>query len=160
MVASVSAAMAEVEAMEVENEVFEDGQGGHGWEEDVVGEAKDAEAENKDFNKNEAGWKQAWAEKKVVSKKEAAWGTREWMCQCSKHLSNIETRMMEGEFLGHEVVRQIGLLLTSFTPPPMGDWGWLLRQAQDIGVRTMRQLVRYYLRERERESEAEAQRES
>ena len=69
-----------------------------------------------------------------------------WMKACSAHLSNIEKRLMEAEYLGHEVVRQITMLLTSFSPAPRGDWGWLWRQALDIGVRTMRQLVKSYLR--------------
>ena len=46
-----------------------------------------------------------------------------WMRQCSKHLSHIEARLMEGEYLGHEVVRQIGILLRTFSPPPGGTGG-------------------------------------
>ena len=42
-----------------------------------------------------------------------------WMRQCSKHLSHIEKRLMEGEYLGHEVVRQVGQLLEQFSPPPL-----------------------------------------
>ena len=74
-----------------------------------------------------------------------------WMKACSAHLSNIEKRLMEQEYLGHEVVRQITMLLTTFSPYPRGDWGWLLRQALDIGVRTMRQLVKYYLRDEQKD---------
>ena len=85
-----------------------------------------------------------------VGSDEAAVG---WMRQCSKHLSHIEARLMEGEYLGHEVVRQIGILLQTFSPPPRGEWGWLLRQALDVAVRTTRQLARYYLRNGEEKSE-------
>ena len=45
------------------------------------------------------------------------------MKQCSKHLSNIELRLMESEFLGHEVVRQITILLTTISPPPLVEIG-------------------------------------
>ena len=51
---------------------------------------------------------------------------------------------MEEAFLGHEVVRQIGILLEGFSPPPRGDFGWLLRRTQDIGTRTLRQLIAKY----------------
>ena len=67
-----------------------------------------------------------------------------WMRQCSKHLSHIEGRMMEGALLGHEVVRQMLMFWTSFVPYPMGDWGWVLRKAMDIGVRALRYLVKTY----------------
>ena len=68
------------------------------------------------------------------------------MKQCSKHLSHIETRMMEESFMGHEVVRQISTHIEAFSPPPRGDWGWLFRKCTDIGVRTLRQLVKCYHR--------------
>ena len=67
-----------------------------------------------------------------------------WMRQCSKHLSHIEGRMMEEGYMGHEVVRQIMILLDSFCPAPFGDWGWMLRKSQDIAVKTVRQLVLVY----------------
>ena len=70
--------------------------------------------------------------------------TVEWMRQCSKHLHHIEMRTMEGELLGHEVVRQMLQFWTSFIPGPIGDWGWMLRKALDIGVRALRFLVRTY----------------
>ena len=41
-----------------------------------------------------------------------------WMRQCSKHLTHIESRLMESEFLGHEVMRQVGMLIEQFSPPP------------------------------------------
>ena len=66
------------------------------------------------------------------------------MKQCSKHLCHIEGRLMETEFLGHEVVRQVGMLIDGFRPVPYGDWGWFMRSAQDIAVRTLRHLVRIY----------------
>ena len=49
---------------------------------------------------------------------------------------------MESEFLGHEVVRQLMSLMASWDF--RGDWGWLLRNCQDIAVRTLRQLQRLY----------------
>ena len=50
--------------------------------------------------------------------------------------------MMETEFMGHEVVRQIMNLTSTWSPH--GDWGWLMRKSQDIAVRTLRQLRRLY----------------
>ena len=70
----------------------------------------------------------------------------DWMEVCSKHLHNIEGRLMESEYLAHEVVRQIMSLITTWIPAPRGDWGWLLRRCTDIGVRQLRQLTRYYMR--------------
>ena len=67
-----------------------------------------------------------------------------WMRQCSKHLSHMEVRMMEEGYLGHEVVRQAMNKLDEFTPPPKGDWGYIMRHLHDIGVRSMRQLVKTY----------------
>ena len=70
--------------------------------------------------------------------------TVEWMRQCSKHLHHIEMRAMEGELLGHEVVRQMMQFWCSFVPGPLGDWGWMLRKGLDISVRSLRFLVRTY----------------
>ena len=67
-----------------------------------------------------------------------------WLEQISKHLHHIEGRLMEEGFLGHEVVRQIGILLEGFSPPPRGEFGWLLRRTQDIGTCTLRQLISKY----------------
>ena len=67
-----------------------------------------------------------------------------WMRQCSKHLSHLEHRKMEEAFLGHEVVRQMMQIWEQFSPPPRGDWGWILRKALDYGVRALRNLVRLY----------------
>jgi len=67
-----------------------------------------------------------------------------WMRQCSKHLAHIEGRLMENEYFGHEVVRQVGMAIESFRPSPYGDWGWMMRKCQDIAVRTLRHLVRIY----------------
>ena len=69
---------------------------------------------------------------------------RQWVQQCSKHLSHIEKRLMEDEYLGHEVVRMVMQLLSGFSPAPYGDWGWLLRKCMDIAVKALRQLVRVY----------------
>ena len=43
-----------------------------------------------------------------------------WLEQCSKHLRHIEGRLMEAEFMGHEVVRQVMILLDTFSPHPGG----------------------------------------
>ena len=67
-----------------------------------------------------------------------------WMRQCSKHLSHIEGRLMEEAYLGHEVVRQVCMCLEQFCPEPFGQWGWFLRKVTDIGVKTVRQLVKVY----------------
>ena len=66
------------------------------------------------------------------------------MRQCSKHLSHIEARLMENGYLGHEVVRQLMQIIEGFCPPPFGDWGFMMRKAQDIAVRTLRELVKVY----------------
>lgn len=67
-----------------------------------------------------------------------------WLEQISKHGAFIEGRMMEQSFMGHEVMRQIMICLEAFSPPPRGDWGWMLRKCTDIGVRALRQLVSIY----------------
>ena len=51
---------------------------------------------------------------------------------------------MESQFLGHEVVRQMCEMWSSFRPTPWGDWGWLLRKGLDIGVRALRALMKTY----------------
>ena len=66
------------------------------------------------------------------------------MKQVSKHLVHVKKRMMEAEYLGHEVVRQYVIALMDFSPPPRGDWGWMLRKCQDIAVRQLRQLQKLY----------------
>ena len=68
----------------------------------------------------------------------------EWMAQCSKHLSHIEKRAMWQDPLGHEMMRQFAQLIEAFSPPPRGDWGWLLRRAEDMGTRGVRQLMKTY----------------
>ena len=45
------------------------------------------------------------------------------MRQISKHLSHIEKRSMESEFIGHEVVRQVCGIIETFCPPPLGGIG-------------------------------------
>jgi hypothetical protein len=72
-----------------------------------------------------------------------------WLRQRSAHLRHIENRLMEDVFLGHEVVRILVALMLGFTPPPRGDWGWLMRRSQDIAVRALRQLVLVYMRQHE-----------
>ena len=44
----------------------------------------------------------------------------EWLMQISKHLTHCEERLMMGNLMGHEVVRQIGILIEAFSPPPVG----------------------------------------
>ena len=65
----------------------------------------------------------------------------DWAKMCSQHLSFLERRKMESQFLGHEVVRQMNEIWSQFRPPPRGDWTWLLRKAQDFGVRALRAIV-------------------
>ena len=77
------------------------------------------------------------------------WKVLGWVKNVSKHLSHIEMRMMHSEILGHEVVRQVQQLLDGFSPPPRGDWGWLLRHVTDLGVSSMRQMTKYYMRSSE-----------
>ena len=87
------------------------------------------------------------SEEKEVTLKDLFWTMKQseaWQRQCSKHLSHIERRTMESEFLGHEVVRMFLELIMSFSPSPCGDWGWLLRKSHDIMVRAQRQLMTLY----------------
>ena len=42
----------------------------------------------------------------------------DWLRQISKHLTHIESRLMTGNLMGHEVVRHIGILIEAFSPPP------------------------------------------
>ena len=112
-------------AMGVE-EQLEDGQGGAGLED----EAK-AEGEKQELLKKEWGAvrnKEAeWGAVRNNEAKEASggkeWGLVRWMEQCSKHLSHLEVRMMESDYLGHEVVRQITNLLLTFSTPSGGGIG-------------------------------------
>ena len=69
---------------------------------------------------------------------------RNWVIQCSQHLSHIETRAMWADVLGHEMMRHFMNLIEGFSPPPRGDWGWLLRGAEDICMHGVRQLIRCY----------------
>ena len=87
-----------------------------------VGEAKEEEKDEVQKTVDEALEKpgEAWKED------EAEPGEFNWMKQCSKHLSHMEHRMMEGEFLGHEVVRQIQILMTTFFAAPQGGLGLAL----------------------------------
>ena len=121
----------------------------------VSPEMRAVEEEKKDENQGEASDEEKNDDEKKAAKKKwyGAWQSEDdwkfpmnWMKQCSKHLSHIETRLMESEYLSHEVVRQLMQLILGCSPPPRGDFGWLLRKCTDIGVRHLRQLVRYYLR--------------
>ena len=51
---------------------------------------------------------------------------------------------MTSTFMGHEVVRRVMQTLDSFTPPPRGGWGWMLRTRIDIGVAAMRAILGCY----------------
>ena len=70
----------------------------------------------------------------------------QWCENCSKHLLHVEARLMEHEFLAHEVVRQVRQLLTRHRPYPRPDWGYLVRNCLDLSVRTLRNMAKYYLR--------------
>ena len=115
-------------AMEVE-EQHEDGQGGLGLEDEAKAEGEKQELLKKEWGavrNKEAEWgavrnnEAEWGAVRNNEAKEASegkeWGLVRWMEQCSKHLSHLEVRMMESEFLGHEVVRQITNLLLTFSP--------------------------------------------
>ena len=112
----------QIEAMDVE-EMFEDGQGGAGLEDQAKasGEKWGAPMRNK-----EDEW---WApvrnnETKEASKgNEGKWGSVRWLEQCSKHLAHIEVRAMEQHYLGHEVVRMISTVLVTYCPPSGGGLG-------------------------------------
>ena len=69
-----------------------------------------------------------------------------WTQKCSSHLSHIEKRAMRSRFLCHELLRQFGICLENFSPPPFGSWSWMLRQMKDLSVDTLRTLVEVYLR--------------
>ena len=77
----------------------------------------------------------------------------DWSEVCSKHLMHIEKRLMEQEFLAHETMRQLMVLLSEWSPAPRGDFSWLHRRMTGVGVRYMRQLVKYYLRAGEEKKE-------
>ena len=74
---------------------------------------------------------------------------RNWIIQCSAHLSHIETRAMWADVLGHEMMRHYLQAIENFSPPPRGDWGWLLRKAEDISMHGVRQLIKHYHSSRE-----------
>ena len=67
-----------------------------------------------------------------------------WAEQCSKHLSHIEQRSMYSDVLGHEMVRQLCIVIDGFVPPPRGDWGYLLRKVRNLCTIGVRQLIKYY----------------
>ena len=70
-------------------------------------------------------------------------GVTDWTRMCSKHLYHIEHRLMESQFLGHEVVRQMGEIWNRMIASFWVDLGWGMRKALDIGVRALRTLVYY-----------------
>ena len=115
---------------------------------EVKGEGEEKAEEKMDEQvQGEEGEGTKKAEEKEWTMKDLGWVMRQveaWQRQCSKHLSHIERRAMESEFLGHEVVRQFVELISGFSPFPAGDWGWLLRKGYDISVRAMRQLTTLY----------------
>ena len=77
----------------------------------------------------------------------------DWAEACSKHLMHIEKRLMDQELLAHEAMRHLMGLLSEWSPAPRGDFSWLHRRMTDVGVRYMRQLVKYYLRAGEEKKE-------
>ena len=48
---------------------------------------------------------------------------REWCESISGRLVHSEKRLMLSNFLGHEAVRTFGIVLSEFSPPPMGIGG-------------------------------------
>ena len=70
----------------------------------------------------------------------------EWCQNCSENLLHVEDRLMEHEFLAHEVVRQVRQLLTRHRPYPRPDWGSLVRSCLDLSLRSLRNMAKYYLR--------------
>ena len=122
-------------AMDVE-EQLEDGQGGAGLEDEAKAQGEKQQLLKKEWGAVRNKEAERWGTVRNNEAKEASkgneaketskgkeWGLVRWMEQCSKHLSHLEVRMMESEFLGHEVVRQIGNLLLTFPPPPGGGLG-------------------------------------
>ena len=118
-------AMNEIPETQPKDEVHDD-------EPEDIGEK---EAETKSSKIHEGG--EAFTNVFRATKRAAYWAE-----QCSKHLVHVENRMMETEFMGHEVVRQIMGLMATWSPH--GEFGWLMRKSQDIAVRTLRQLRRLY----------------
>ena len=53
---------------------------------------------------------------------------------------------MEEAFFGHEVVRQLCIQIEAFSLPIRVDWDFMIRKCTDIGVRTLRQLVKVYFK--------------
>ena len=71
---------------------------------------------------------------------------REWCESISGRLVHSEKRLMLSNFLGHEAVRTFGIVLSDFSPPPYGDWGYVVRKLNDLSVTYLRVLVGLYLR--------------
>ena len=67
--------------------------------------------------------------------------TEELVEQC------MDCSLFQGSYLGSEVVEVLMWKIRKFTPPPQGNWGWLLRTCTDIGLLTLRQLLRTYFKE-------------
>ena len=84
----------------------------------------------------------AWDEGTATEKSEEV----TWLEQISLHLHHIEGRVMQDGFLLHEVMRQFGICLDTFSSPPRGDWGWFLRKVQDIAIHGVRRLTHFYAR--------------
>ena len=62
---------------------------------------------------------------------------------------------MRDRFLTHELLRQLGICIESFSPPPRGSWCWMLRQMRDYSVDALRTLIEVYLRAGSTETVAE-----
>lgn len=63
-----------------------------------------------------AQWGWRWTEGYVAV-------TVTWLRQISKHLCHVEGRIMKDSILGHEVVRQVVILIDKFCRLPCGGWG-------------------------------------
>ena len=73
----------------------------------------------------------------------------DWSEQISRHMSHTEGRLMHSDLKGHEAVRHFMQYLSNFSPPPRGDWGWVMRKCHDLSVSSLRMLVQLYLKGRQ-----------
>ena len=126
-----------------------------GTGEEVSGEAGEAAAAGAGDNAGAGGAGEALpavpALDGITSQHMRSWmrKVREWLEQISLHLSHLEVRSCLEKMLMHEVVRHFGNNIELFSAPPYGDWMFLVRKHQDLGVQFMRNMVRQYRTEAE-----------
>ena len=87
----------------------------------VAAEPEEAEARN-----------EVLAELKHLKK--SSWSNEAWLEGLSARLMHLEKRAMTKCLLGHEMVRLFSVDVTSFCPPPKGEWAWLLRKQYDTSI--------------------------